>query len=157
MWPALLLLTVIAYRLMLAFAGRPDAIGLHNFSPMAAVTLCGALFLPKRWAFALPFGALLASDLLLNAFRYHAPLLSWAMLAPYTAFALIAALGWRLREKAQVWQILGASLLGSFGFYVLCNSGAWLLEAGYAHSLNGLGAGANNRPARLAARLAFPA
>jgi uncharacterized protein DUF6580 len=134
--PILLLLAVVVYRVGLALGGHPHVVGWNNFSPMAAVVLCGALFLPRRWALLLPLAALLISDLLLNA-HYHASLVSWVMLAQYAAFGFTAAVGWSLRGQPRLWQVFAACLGGSVLFYVVTNSGAWLYEPAYAKTWGG--------------------
>jgi len=147
--PVFLLLAVVVYRIGFALAGNPKLVGLNNFSPMAAVVLCGALFLPKRWALFLPLAALLVSDLFLNA-HYHASLVSWVMLAQYLAFGLIGWVGWSLRGNPRLWQIFGACVGGSALFYLVTNSGAWLYEPDYARNFGGwiqaLTTGVPNQP-----------
>src|SRR6478735_9149384 len=93
----ILTLVVVAYRVILGKINAPHLDWLHNFSPMAALALCGAIFFPRRIAIALPLVALLVSDLLINAFVYHLPLLNAAMLPQYLALALVCLLGWMMR------------------------------------------------------------
>src|SRR4051794_2771983 len=110
----LLLIAVCAYRVFVAVAltGKLDVLGLNNFSPMAAVALCGAIFLPSRFALAIPFAALFVSDLLLNA-HYGVPLINAAMIPQYLAFGAIAALGRAMRGERKATRVLGASVIGS--------------------------------------------
>ena len=86
---AILMLAVIAYRVGFGIVGSSHLDWLHNFSPLAAVALCGAAFFPKRWAVAAPLAALLVSDLILNA-HYHIAPLSWIMLPQYLALLAIS-------------------------------------------------------------------
>jgi hypothetical protein len=124
---AILTLVVIAYRVILGIMGAPHLDWLHNFSPLGAVVLCGAAFFPRRLAVLFPLGAVLLSDLILNA-SYHVPLLNVAMLPRYLALGLICALGHLLRERPQAGRMLLASIGGSLLFYLISNTGAWLLE-----------------------------
>jgi hypothetical protein len=132
----LLLLAVLVYRVVLALGSDPALAGLNNFSPIGALVLCGAAFLPRKWAVALPVTAIFLSDLVLNA-HYRVSLLNAAMLPNYLAFALIAALGWMLRGKAPGGRIFAASIAGSIIFYVVTNTAAWLVEPQYAKSAAG--------------------
>lgn len=102
---------------------QPD--WLPNFSPMAALCLCGAAFLPRRLALVVPFVALLGTDLILNA-HYGFPLFTLEFLGKTVAFAVVAALGWQLRKSARAGVILPAVLGGSFFFYVVTNTASWL-------------------------------
>lgn len=129
---------VIAYRLLPVLLGvttiQPE--WLPNFSPMAALCLCGAAYLPRRFALALPFVALLGTDLVLNA-HYGFPLFTVEFLGKTVAFAVVAALGWSLRKNARPSVILPAVLGGSLFFYIATNTASWLYEPGYAKSIAG--------------------
>ena len=132
-----LLFVVVAYRIVSGFAGSADFSWMHNFAPLAAVALCGAVYLPRRLAFALPLAMLFLSDLVLNVFHYQQPLLTVEILPRYFALALIAGLGCALRGRAGVASLLAASLAGSVAFYVITNTGSWLYEPGYAKTFLG--------------------
>ena len=132
-----LLFVVVAYRIVSGFEGSADFSWLHNFAPLAAVALCGAVYLPRRLAFALPLAMLFLSDLVLNVFHYHQPLLTAEILPRYLALALIAALGFSLRGHARLGTLLAASCVGSLIFYVVSNTGSWLYEPAYAKSFAG--------------------
>lgn len=134
----LLVLVVCAFRVAagLMVAGGADASWLANFSPLAAVALCGAIYLPKRLAFALPLGALFVSDLIINA-RYGASMLDAAMLTRYAALAVVAGAGLLLRGRARLLTVAGASVAGSVCFYVLTNTASWIASPLYAKSAAG--------------------
>lgn len=132
-----LLLVVVVYRIVSGFTGSADYSWLHNFAPVAAVALCGAVYLPRRVAIALPLAMLFVSDLVLNVFHYHQPLLTVEILPRYLALALIAGLGFALRGRARLGSLLAASFLGSLIFYGLTNTGSWIYEPGYAKTFAG--------------------
>ena len=140
--PVLLVLTAILYRVIIGVAGMHEMHLLHNFSPMAAIALCGAIYFPRRIAILAPLAAFLVSDLVLNAcYLASTPhvtsLLSVKMIPEYVALGLTAALGWKLRANPKPGFILGASLLGSIAFYVITNTGDWLAEPLYAKTAAG--------------------
>ena len=133
-----LLVLAIAWRLTIGMGHRHDFEWIHNFAPLSAIALCGARYLPRRLALALPLVALFITDLVLNAY-YSASLLSVEMLARYVALALISAGGWALRRTPRAAATLGASLLGSALFFFLTNTASWITDPGYAKTLAGLG------------------
>src|SRR5258708_3469363 len=126
---SLLLLAAVAYRVCTGIAGYQSA-WMPNFSPVAAIALCGATVLPKRLAFTLPLAILFLSDLMLNRY-YGASLLDLQMAPRYVALGLIAALGWRLRTRRNFAEMLLGAAIGSTFFYVLTNTGAWLADRQY--------------------------
>ncbi len=134
-----LIIVAALFRLLPVFLGttlvQPE--WLPNFSPMAALCLCGAACLPRRWALAVPFTALLVTDVILNA-HYGWPLVNTELVLKNIAFIAIAAIGWRLRPRAQAKVLLPAAILSSLLFYVATNTASWLSEPAYAKSLSGL-------------------
>jgi hypothetical protein len=132
----LLLLVAVIYRVVLGVTGSAHLDWWHNFSPLAAIALCGAIYLPRRLAIALPLAALFISDLFLNA-HYAAPLLSLEILPRYFALGLCVALGLAVRTQPALPRILGASLLGSLAFYVITNTASWIAEPLYAKTAAG--------------------
>jgi hypothetical protein len=125
-----LLVVVVAYRIFSGFLGSGDYHWLHNFAPVAAVALCGAVYLPRRTAAVLPIAMLFISDLVLNLFHYHQPFFTFDILPRYAALALISALGFALRGRSNVLRLLAASFVGSLVFYVITNTGSWLSDPG---------------------------
>ena len=134
--PILLVLLAIVYRIVIGVAGMTQMDWLHNFSPMAAIALCGAIYFPRKIAILAPLAAFFVSDLVLNAYYLKTPhvdsLVSTRMIPEYLALGLTAALGWKLRARPKATLILGASVLGSIAFYVITNTGDWLTEPLYA-------------------------
>ena len=130
----------VAYRLLPVFLGvtihQPE--WLPNFSPMAALCLCGAACLPRRFAIAVPFIALLGTDLVLNS-HYGFPLFTVEFLGTIVAFAVVAAFGWQLRKNPRPGVILPAVLGGSLFFYIATNTASWLTltEPSYAKTAAG--------------------
>jgi hypothetical protein len=132
-----LLVVVVAYRIASGFLGSADFHWLHNFAPVAAVALCGAVYLPRRIAAVLPILMLFISDLVLNLFHYHQPLFTFDIVPRYVALALISLLGFALRGRSNVPRLLLASFVGSLIFFVITNTGSWLSDPGYAKTSAG--------------------
>jgi hypothetical protein len=132
-----LLLVVVVYRVVSGFAGSADFGWLHNFAPVAAVALCGAVYLPRRLAVVLPLAMLFVSDVILNVFHYHQPLLTFDILPRYAALVLISSIGFALRGRANLLGLVGASIAGSLIFYVVTNTGSWISEPGYTKDFTG--------------------
>ena len=137
----LLVLIAIVYRVVIGVAGMTHMEWLHNFSPVAAIALCGAIYFPRKIAILAPLAAFFVSDLILNACYLATPhvtsIVSVRMIPEYLALGLSAALGWKLRANPKAGLILGASVLGSIAFYVITNTGDWLVEPLYAKTLAG--------------------
>jgi len=132
----LLLLVAVVYRIVLGVTSSAQMDGWHNFSPLAAIALCGAIYLPRRLAIALPLVALFVSDLFLNA-HYGTALLSLDILPRYLALGGCVGLGLLVRRRPELPRILGASVAGSLLFYVITNTGSWLAEPAYAKTAAG--------------------
>jgi len=135
--PIALLLLVVVCRVVFGIAGSTDMHGmLHNFSPIAAIALCGAVFLPKRIAAILPLAGLFLSDLALDLF-YKVPFFSADILPRYLALVLISGLGFLLRGKVRLPGLLAGSFAGSILFYIITNTGSWLSDPAYAKTAAG--------------------
>ncbi len=113
-----LILTAILYRVVPVMIGVDQSGWLGNFAPVAAIALCGAIYLPRRMAAVLPLVSLLVSDVVLNVYHYHQPIFTWEILPHYLALGLVSALGFALRGRVTGFRLFGASLAGSLVFYV---------------------------------------
>lgn len=121
--------------LVLAIAGRliPHP---ANFTPLGAVALVGGARLKGMGRWALPFLALLISDILLEiffgkkAFGFVTPFI-------YGAFAVNILLGKFLFQKNRFFSLGVFSLLGSLQFFVVTNFAVWL--EGMLYPLTGAG------------------
>lgn len=132
-----LLLVVVVYRVVSGFAGSADFQWMHNFAPVAAVALCGAVYLPRRVAVVLPLAMLFASDVILNLFHYRQPLFTADILPRYAALLLICAIGFVIRGRTKLPGLLAASVAGSLIFYLVTNTGAWIGDPGYTKDFAG--------------------
>ena len=134
----ILFAAAVAYRLLPVFLGmrlqQPE--WLPNFSPMAALCLCGAAFLPRRLAITVPLVALFGTDLVLNA-HFGYGIFMWEFFAKTIAFAAVIGFGWQLRKNARPGVILPAMLGGSLFFYLATNTASWVSNSGYAKTLAG--------------------
>ncbi len=139
MIPALfLVLVAVVYRIAAAVVVQHWGAGwLSNFAPLAAIALCGAIYFPRKYKFAVPFAALLVSDLALD-FYYGASLADPLILCRYVAFGLVGLLGLAISRRASLSTIIPASLVGSTLFYGVTNFFSWLTDPGYAKNFAGL-------------------
>lgn len=139
MIPALILtLAAVAYRIaagLLIHSGT--ALWVSNFAPMAAIALCGAVYFPPRYKFAVPLGALFISDLVLN-YIYGASLIQAQMAGHYIALCLVGLIGLVLQNRASLKTLLPASLFGSAIFYIVVNLFSWMSDPGYTKDFAGL-------------------
>jgi hypothetical protein len=132
-----LIFAVVAFRLTTGLSGGFE---FANFSPVAAVVLCGAAFLPKRFAIAVPLVAMLITDVALNLHAGY-PIFTAGMLLRYLAFGAILAIGFKLRTPAARgtygWKLFAGAAAGTVIFYLISNTGAWLSLPGYAKTFGG--------------------
>lgn len=133
-----LLVAAALYRLLPVFLGvTTEQQGwLPGFSPIAAIFLCGAACLPHRSSIALPFAAVLLTDVLLNV-HYGYPAVSLGMLVNCVAFAAISGLGLQLRGNAGFKTLIPAAIGSGVFFYFVSNTFAWLTVPGYSISPSG--------------------
>ena len=102
-----------------------------DFTPLAAMALFGgAYFSDRRIAFAVPFIALLLSDLVLG--------LHGTMPFVYLGFGVTVLIGMALRGKVRVLPVAGAAIASSVLFFVVTNFGVWLIGDMYPHDVGGL-------------------
>lgn len=104
-----------------------------NLTPIAAIALFGgAQFARKRYAFAIPLGAMLASDLFLRG-GFH-------VLMPfvYGAFAVTVVLGLIIRHRRTPFAIGVTALTGSVVFFVVTNFAVWAVFDFYPKTVEGL-------------------
>jgi hypothetical protein len=137
MLPALILiLAVTLYRVGYAFAGSPDTWA--NFSPLAAILLCSAAYLPRQFVLLTGLGPLLVTDLILNI-HYHQPLVDSGMVSRYLCFGLLLFMGGLVRRQHshKLLLLFVCTLIGSTLFYLLTNTSTWFSSAVYAKTLPG--------------------
>jgi Family of unknown function (DUF6580) len=138
MIPALVLIfAVVAYRVTTGLLIHSGASWLSNFAPLAAIALCSAAYLPKKYKFSVPLITLFISDAIIN-FRYGAPLLDPQILLRYFALAVVGGVGVLFQNRASLKTLLPASIAGSTIFYTITNAFSWLSDPGYVKNLGGL-------------------
>lgn len=101
-----------------------------NFSPISAIILFSAVYLPFKYSLILPFSIMIISDYFLG---FHS-----TMPYVYGSFALIAFLGFILKNKNTPLNILKTSIFSSILFYIITNFGVWISASLYPHTVTGL-------------------
>jgi len=111
-----------------------------NFTPVAAMALFGgAMFAGKRWAFLVPLGAMLLSDVLIGRLTGSGVFHS-AMPAVYVSLCLTVCLGFLLRGNRRALRVASLSLASSVLFFVVTNFAVWADGVYYAKNMAGLSA-----------------
>lgn len=110
----------------------------YNFTPIGALALfAGAHLHRTSWAMALPLGAMLLSDSILEllfGWGFHS-----GMPVVYGTFGLIIVLGMLIREKKSRAGVLLAAATGSATlFFILTNAAVWFSGALYPKTISGL-------------------
>ncbi len=109
----------------------------QNFSAVYAFVFCAGVYFPKRLAWWLPMGTLLATDLALNIFYYHVSPLGFYLMLNYAVYAALIGLGKWFGARSGFFKLLLGGLLGAVIFYAVTNTLAWLQDAYYAKSIAG--------------------
>ena len=71
-----------------------------NFSAIYALMFCAGVYFPRKIVWLLPFVTALVSDILLNRFYYHVPLLETDMAGTYLCYVLLVVLGRLFKQLA---------------------------------------------------------
>lgn len=101
---------------------------LPNITPVAAIALFGGTYINKKSiAFLFPIGILFISDLFLGIYP--------EIFAVYFSFAITVMIGFLLRKKDNVLNIVLASLSSSLIFFIITNFAVWI-GGSYAYPMN---------------------
>jgi len=122
---------------MLAFAlTRIPGMLPQNFSAAYALAFCGGVYFSGTMAWWLPLGAMLATDIAISLFFYHANPFSIYMLPSYLVYAGMIFLGKKFSSRAHWLKLLCGGLLGAIIFYIVTNTSSWI-QLPYAKTLQG--------------------
>ena len=103
-----------------------------NFTPIGAIAIFGALYLPKKYAIIIPIITMIISDLFIGLYSWQ------IMAAVYGSFIIMGLLGLWTRKNKNLGKIAGATLLGSIIFFLVTNASVWAFGTMYPHSVSGL-------------------
>lgn len=102
-----------------------------NFAPIAAIALFAGVFLPRRWAIALPLAAMIVSDIFIGM---HGTI-AWT----WGSFVIIALISSSvLKKHYSLNSVLLSSIGASIFFYLVTNFGVWAEGLLYPPTLEGL-------------------
>jgi hypothetical protein len=101
-----------------------------NVAPVAAMALCGGMYLGKRYALIVPLAAMLLSDLFIG-FTIVSPFV-------YACFIVSGLMGLWLRKHKSIGWIAGGTLASSTLFYIVTNFAHWALTDMYPKTAAGL-------------------
>lgn len=105
---------------------------LPNFTPLAAIALfSGALISNRFMAIVVPFLALFISDLYIGLYGYE-------MIVPYLGFGITILMGFLLRSKTGIVNVLGITMLSSLVFFLFTNFALFYPTTLYPHSVDGV-------------------
>lgn len=100
-----------------------------NFVPIAAMALFGGVYLGKKEAIIVPIVAMFVADYFIG---FYNPVI---MIAVYGSFLAIGLMGIWLKKHKTATNILGASLIGSVGFFLVTNFAMWAAQSGFTQTL----------------------
>lgn len=113
---------------------------LANFTPLMALTFCGGVYLRDRRLWLVPFAALVLSDLYLDHYYATKYNYTWdfnGAALRMVCFGVALGLGWMVSRRKNWLNLLSGALGGAVFFYLATNTGAWLADATYAHTVAG--------------------
>ena len=115
----------------------------YNFSPIGAIGLFGAAAFSRKFlALAVPFAALVLSDLFLNNVIYSEYYSGFTLFTSswiYAAFGMVVLLGLVfVRNSMKPGTIAAASLGGSLIFFLVTNFSVWYGSTFYPQNIAGL-------------------
>lgn len=103
-----------------------------NFTPVIALVLFGAAYLPKKIALLIPLGVMFVSDFFIGSYQFS------LMFIVYGSLLLLGGFGFYLKRNDD-WKSIGlTSLLGASIFFLTTNFGVWLFTPWYEKTLTGL-------------------
>lgn len=114
-----------------------------NFTPIIAMGLFGgAYFNSRSLSILIPLLAMFLADFALQTgfwlgLREYAGFHS-SLLAVYAVIALIAVIGWNLKDKISVPKVGMFALLSSVLFFVVTNFSVWMFSGFYPTNFSGL-------------------
>jgi hypothetical protein len=104
-----------------------------NLTPVAAMALfAGAHFEKRSAAYAVPLITLLISDVFLGFYE--------TMVFVYASFALAVFIGTRIHHRRDTLTVATAAILNSVLFFLITNTGHWLVSGMYPRTSAGLAA-----------------
>src|ERR1051326_1263170 len=110
----------------------------YNISAIGAIALfSGAFIANRRWGFIIPLAAVVLSDFFLEL--QHPGLGFYPEQGyVYAAYLLVACVGWFIRKRQSLLNVVFASLTGSLVFFLVSNFGSWLYITSYSRDFSGL-------------------
>jgi hypothetical protein len=115
-------------------------LGLSNFSPVMAISFCGAVYFRNRWMWLIPFVALGLSDVYINSYYAREYGFSWPVsgfIARTACFALALWIGSKVAKHKSWLNLLNGALLSALVFYIVTNTQSWAADNFYAKTLAG--------------------
>src|SRR5581483_3599503 len=130
-----LILLAVVWRIVAVFA--PE---LSNFSPLMALTFCGAVYFRDKRLWLVPFLALSVSDFWIDWHYASVMHYGWSLgdaLVRTGCFAAGLGIGLLVARRKNWLTVLGGALGASLLFYFVTNTQAWFGDAFYPKTLAG--------------------
>jgi len=102
-----------------------------NFTPVGALFIFSGFVLPRR-ALAVPFIAMLATDLVIGTYDWR------IMAAVYGCYLAVVFIACSLKQRYAVSSVLITCLGGSLAFFFITNAAVWLWSGMYSTDFSGL-------------------
>ena len=109
----------------------------QNFSAAYALAFCAGIYFTGAMAWWITMGTLVLTDILLNLFWYHVPVLNAYLLVTLFSFAALTGFGKFFSPRMALWKLICGGLLGAVLFYLITNTASWLNYPDYPKTLAG--------------------
>ena len=136
--PVAIILIVLSHALYRLLATLD--LGFSNFSPLMAISFCGAVYFRNRWMWLIPFVALSLSDVYINSYYVKEYGFSWPIsgfIARTACFALALWIGSNVAKHKSWLNLLNGALLSAIIFYIVTNTQSWAADNFYAKTVAG--------------------
>ncbi|RKY32680.1 MAG: hypothetical protein DRP68_03510 [Candidatus Omnitrophota bacterium] len=99
-----------------------------NFSPLVAVALFSGVYIRKRYAFLIPLGVYIISDLIVGL--HDVVIFTWS------SILVIYFIGYFLKRRT-FWSVFVWTIFSSILFFIITNLGVWIM-GWYPRTFSGL-------------------
>jgi len=103
-----------------------------NVAPIGALAIFAGVYFSKRWGWALPIAAMLASDFFLGFYDVR------LMAVVYGSFLVSAGIGMLVKRRKNFENVVVGSLAGSVFFFIATNFAVWMFSEWYPKTAYGL-------------------
>ncbi len=127
--PYLLVVLAVTVRILSYYRILPLPV---NFAPITAIALFGGIYLGRKYVILIPLAAMAISDYFIGFYQLG------VLLAVWGSFVAVGLIGFYIRKRKNVANVIYATLGSSILFFVVTNFAVWAAAQWYPKTLAGL-------------------